>query len=264
MRYKNICRGVFLSRPNRFIAIVEIDGQKETVHVKNTGRCRELLVPGAEVWLSRSDNTARKTKNDLIAVRKNSSGLRARNGSEEKNGGVVTARQSRLQGENAPEQGERLYSEPLGVLFNIDSQAPNVVVGEWLEQQGFDRIVPEYRFGQSRIDFYMERSSEKYLLEVKGCTLERDGVGYFPDAPTERGTKHLRELLQASAKGYHAAVAFVMQADNMTTVLPNAETDPAFAAAFEDAKQAGVHILCLPCHVEPDRLEIAGGVRYPC
>ena len=223
MRYNDSCKGTFLTRYNRFIALVEIGGQEETVHVKNTGRCRELLVPGAEVWLAKSDNPARKTKYDLIAVRKSN-----------------------------------------GVLFNIDSQAPNAAAGEWLTRQGFDRIIPEYPFGQSRIDFYMERGGEKYLLEVKGCTLERDGVGYFPDAPTERGTKHLRELAQAAAQGYHAAVAFVMQADNMTVVLPNAETDPAFAAALENAKQAGVQILCLPCHVEPDRLEIAGGVRYPC
>lgn len=235
MNYQNITHGVFLARPNRFIARVEIGGLEVTVHVKNTGRCRELLVPGAEVWLSRSDNSARKTKYDLIAVRKRASELRA-------------------------DDSDSAHS---GVLFNIDSQAPNVVVGEWLEKQGFDRIVPEYLFGQSRIDFYMERGGEKYLLEVKGCTLERDGVGYFPDAPTERGTKHLRELAHAAAQGYHAAVAFVMQADNMTTVLPNAETDLAFAAALENAKQAGVQILCLPCHVEPDRLEIVVGVRYP-
>ncbi len=220
MIYHNICRGVFLARPNRFIARVEISGLEETVHVKNTGRCRELLVPGAEVWLAKSDNPARKTKYDLIAVRKSS-----------------------------------------GVLFNIDSQAPNVAAGEWLTKQGFDRIIPEYPFGLSRIDFYMERGSEKYLLEVKGCTLEREGIGYFPDAPTERGTKHLKELTGAAARGYHAAVAFVMQADGMKLVLPNKETDPAFAAALEAAKQAGVQILCLPCHVEPDKLEITGNPR---
>ena len=125
MRYNDSCKGTFLTRYNRFIALVEIDGQKETVHVKNTGRCRELLVPGAEVWLAKSDNPARKTKYDLIAVRKST-----------------------------------------GVLFNIDSQAPNAAAGEWLAKQGFDRIVPEYPFGQSRIDFYMERGGEKYLLEV--------------------------------------------------------------------------------------------------
>lgn len=219
MKYSNICRGLFVERLNRFIAVVEIDGQKETVHVKNTGRCRELLVPGAEVWLSRSDSLARKTKYDLIAVRKNG-----------------------------------------GVLFNIDSQAPNAVVGEWLAAQDFDRIVPEYRFGQSRIDFYMERGVERWLLEVKGCTLERDGIGYFPDAPTERGTRHLRELTAAAAAGFHAAVAFVMQADGMRTVLSNWETDPAFAEAMHAAEAAGVQILRLPCHVEPDRLEIVGNL----
>ena len=220
MIYHNICRGVFLARPNRFIARVEIGGAEETVHVKNTGRCRELLVPGAEVWLAKSDNPARKTKYDLIAVRKST-----------------------------------------GVLFNIDSQAPNAAAGEWLARQGFDRIIPEYPFGQSRIDFYMERGGEKYLLEVKGCTLEREGIGYFPDAPTERGTKHLKELAGAAAWGYHAAVAFVMQAEGLELVLPNGETDPAFAAALEAAKQAGVQILYLPCHVEPDKLEITGDSR---
>ena len=220
MIYHNICRGVFLARPNRFIARVEIGGLEETVHVKNTGRCRELLVPGAEVWLAKSDNPARKTIYDLIAVRKST-----------------------------------------GVLFNIDSQAPNAAAGEWLARQGFDRIVPEYPFGQSRIDFYMERGGEKYLLEVKGCTLEQEGIGYFPDAPTERGTKHLKELAGAAARGYHTAVAFVMQAEGMKLVLPNGKTDPAFAAALETAKQAGVQILYLPCRVEPDKLEITGNPR---
>lgn len=220
MIYHNICRGVFLARPNRFIARVEIGGLEETVHVKNTGRCRELLVPGAEVWLAKSDNPARKTKYDLIAVRKST-----------------------------------------GVLFNIDSQAPNAAAGEWLARQGFDRIIPEYPFGQSRIDFYMERGGEKYLLEVKGCTLEREGIGYFPDAPTERGTKHLKELAGAAARGYHTAVAFVMQAEGMETVLPNRETDPAFAEALEAAARAGVRILSLRCHVEKDLLTVVSEPR---
>ena len=220
MRYNDSCKGTFLTRYNRFIALVEIGGQKETVHVKNTGRCRELLVPGAEVWLAKSDNPARKTKYDLIAVRKST-----------------------------------------GVLFNIDSQAPNAAAGEWLARQGFDRIIPEYPFGQSRIDFYMERGGEKYLLEVKGCTLEREGIGYFPDAPTERGTKHLKELAGAAARGYHAAVAFVMQAEGMETVLPNGETDPAFAEALEAAARAGVRILSLRCHVEKDLLTVVSEPR---
>ena len=142
MTYPNTCEAVFLDRPNRFVAHVRLDGKAETVHVKNTGRCRELLLPGAQVILSKSDNPARRTAYDLIGVYKD---------------------------------GER--------LFNIDSQAPNRVVGEWLQTQEFTLIRPEYTFGDSRIDFYMERGGERWLLEVKGCTLERDGVGYFPDAP---------------------------------------------------------------------------------
>jgi len=215
MRYEAVVPAVFVSRPNRFVARVLVDGAEETVHVKNTGRCRELLRPGAELWLAPAANPARKTKYDLIAVRKED-----------------------------------------GVLFNIDSQAPNRVVGEWLQAQGFDRIRPEYPFGSSRIDFCLERGGERWLLEVKGCTLERGGLGYFPDAPTQRGARHLRELTAAMEQGYHTAVAFVMQAASIQRVLPNAETDPAFAAALAEAERAGLRVLCLPCRVEPDCLEI--------
>ena len=218
MTYDHVLPAVFLDRPNRFIAHVSLDGRTETVHVKNTGRCRELLLPGSEVFLSVSDNPARKTKYDLIAVRKST-----------------------------------------GVLFNIDSQAPNKVVGEWLSRQAFDRVVPEYRYGASRLDFYMRRGAEEYLMEVKGCTLELEGTGYFPDAPTERGTKHLRELTEAVKKGYRAVIAFVIQMDGITEVLPHRTTDPAFGEALDRAAEAGVRILCLPCHVEPDRLEIVSG-----
>ena len=213
MKYISVVKGLFLDRPNRFIAHVLIDGEEKTVHVKNTGRCRELLIAGAEVWLERSANPSRKTGYDLIAVRKDS-----------------------------------------GLLVNIDSQAPNKVAREFLESQGFSRIVPEHTFGDSRIDFYMEKGAEPYLLEVKGCTLERGGVGYFPDAPTERGVKHLRELAKAAKEGYHAAVMFVIQMDGVTEVRPNTNTHPAFAAALEDAEAAGVEVLFLPCHVEPDAL----------
>ena len=218
MTYEHVVPAVFLDRPNRFIAHVSLDGRTETVHVKNTGRCRELLLPGSEVFLSVSDNPARKTKYDLIAVRKST-----------------------------------------GVLFNIDSQAPNRVAGEWLSRQAFDRVVPEYRYGASRLDFYMRRGAEEYLMEVKGCTLELEGTGYFPDAPTERGTKHLRELTEAVKKGYRAVIAFVIQMDGVTEVLPHRTTDPAFGEALDRAAEAGVRILCLPCHVEPDRLEIVSG-----
>ena len=215
MRYDNITRAVFLKRPNRFIAEVEIEGLRETVHVKNTGRCKELLIPGCEVWLTAPGTPDRKTKYDLVAVRKDN-----------------------------------------GILFNIDSQAPNKVVKEWLEGQEYDKVVPEYTYGDSRIDFYMERGDERFLMEVKGCTLEVDGIGYFPDAPTERGVKHLRELAAAAKKGYRAMVAFVIQMDGVTEVRPNISTHAEFGVALDEAKAAGVEVLFLPCHVEPDLLVI--------
>ena len=215
MQYENICQAVFLERLNRFVARVELNGETETVHVKNTGRCRELLIPGSEVWLTRSANPARKTKYDLIAVRK--------------------------------------YT---GVLFNIDSQAPNTAVLEWLKQQEWDEIRPEYTYGTSRVDFFMRKGSRKYLMEVKGCTLERDGIGFFPDAPTERGTKHIRELMHAAEDGWISVLAFVIQMDGVSEVRPNRSTDPAFADAMEEAGRRGVRILFLPCHVEPDTLTV--------
>lgn len=165
MNYDNIQRGVFLDRPNRFIAHVRLGERVETVHVKNTGRCRELLLPGAEVWLTAPGTPGRKTAYDLVAVRK----------------------------EN-------------GLLINIDSQAPNKVAQEWLGTQTYDQVVPEFRYGASRIDFMMRRGADQFLMEVKGCTLEVDGIGYFPDAPTERGLKHLHELIRALKEGYHAGL----------------------------------------------------------
>ena len=170
MRYRKTISARFVSRPNRFIAQVDIDGKIETVHVKNTGRCRELLLPDSRVILSESDNPARKTRYDLIAVEKDGLGL-----------------------------------------VNIDSQAPNRVMTEWLALRSYDAIRPEYRYGNSRIDFYMERGEQKYLLEVKGCTLERDGIGYFPDAPTERSVKHIHELIRARQEGHRCGVAFVIK-----------------------------------------------------
>ena len=213
MIYAGVEKAVFIDRPNRFVAHVEINGTVETVHVKNTGRCKELLIPGAEIWLTASGNPLRKTRYDLIAIRKAN-----------------------------------------GRLFNIDSQAPNRVAYEWLKEQGFDRIVPEYPYGNSRVDFYMERDEERFLMEVKGCTLEEDGVGYFPDAPTERGVKHIRELIKAKEEGYRAILAFVIQTDGVTEVRANVKTHPAFGEALEEAKQAGVRISYLPCHVEPDSI----------
>ena len=150
-----------------------------------------------------------------------------------------------------------------GMLINIDSQAPNKAAAEWLHTQNFDYIVPEYTYGNSRIDFYLERESEQFLLEVKGCTLEIDGIGYFPDAPTERGVKHLHELAMAAKAGYHAALGFVIQMDGITEVRPNISIQPEFGIALESAKAAGVQILMLPCHIEPDHLEIRSGQKYP-
>lgn len=215
MNYHNIIHGKFHSRPNRFLAEVWIDGQLETVHVKNTGRCRELLLPEAEVLLEKSNQPNRKTKYDLVGV----------------------------------------YKEGLGWV-NIDSQVPNKVVREWLEQQDYTCIKPEYTYGESRVDFYMEKGAEKYLLEVKGCTLEIDGVGYFPDAPTERGVKHLRELTQAAGKGYHCGIAFVIQMEGIREVRANVTTHPEFGIALEEAKAAGVQVLFLPCKVTENSLEI--------
>ena len=225
MKYENITKATFLKRPNRFIAEVEIEGVREIVHVKNTGRCMELLIPGSEVWLTAPDSPNRKTRYDLVAVRKSN-----------------------------------------GVLFNIDSQAPNKVVKEWLLKRDYTRVIPEYTYGDSRIDFYMEKAEtgfdsasdvvDKYLMEVKGCTLEFDGIGYFPDAPTERGVKHIRELIKAKQEGYNAILAFVIQMDGVMEVRANIDTHPEFGVAMDEAKNAGVEILFLSCHVEPDSLEI--------
>ncbi len=215
MKYSKTVKGKFIERPNRFIAKVEIEGREETVHVKNTGRCKELLIPGVTVILEVSDNPARKTGYDLIAVYKNGLGL-----------------------------------------VNIDSQAPNKVAFEWLLTQGFDYIKPEYTVGNSRIDFYMERGEEKYLMEVKGCTLEIDGIGYFPDAPTDRGVKHLKELTRLQKEGYNCAVAFVIQMEGIKEVRPNIQTHPTFGAALNEAKAAGVGVIFIECSVKEDELTV--------
>lgn len=215
MKYQQVIHGKFHSRPNRFLAKVWIDGVLETVHVKNTARCRELLLPDSDVILEISDNPDRKTKYDLIAV----------------------------------------YKEGVG-LVNIDSQAPNKVVREWLEQQDYTKVKPEYTYGDSRIDFYMEKGQQKYLMEVKGCTLEIDGIGYFPDAPTERGVKHLHELIRATEEGYQCFAAFVIQMEGIDVVRPNVTMHKEFGVALEAAKKAGVSIVCLGCKVEENSLII--------
>lgn len=220
MKYRNITPAKFISRRNRFVAQVEISGRTETVHVKNTGRCKELLLPNSDVILDKSDNPNRKTQYDLIAV----------------------------------------YKTNLGWV-NIDSQAPNQVVKEWLENspapfQGMELIRPEYTFGKSRVDFYLECPGRKILMEVKGCTLEIDGIGYFPDAPTERGVKHLRELKSAAENGYECYIAFVIAMPDVRQVLPNMITHPEFGRALAEATAAGVKVLYMICNVKPDSFSV--------
>ena len=217
MRYDNMTPGIFRARPNRFIAHIEIDGAVETCHVKNTGRCRELLVPGCTVWCQRSDNPNRKTKFDLIAVQK----------------------------------GDR--------LINMDSQAPNKAAGEWLASGGLGEISelrPEVKHGDSRYDFSFLKDGRRCFLEVKGCTLEEDGVCAFPDAPTERGAKHIRGLTEAALAGYGAYILFVIQMCDVKYIRPHDETDPEFGRALREAAQNGVHILAMDCAITPDTMDI--------
>lgn len=218
MQYQAVKKGIFLHRPNRFIAQVEIDGQTETVHVKNTGRCRELLIPGATVCLEESGNPNRKTRFDLIAV----------------------------------EKGD--------LLINMDAQAPNQVFQEWAESGAFRPelalLRPETTWGKSRFDFYWEGGGKKGFVEVKGVTLEVGGLALFPDAPTERGIKHLEELIACRQEGYEAAVCFVIQMAGMSSFAPNERTHPAFGEALRRARDAGVEVLAYGCRVWPDRLEL--------
>ena len=217
MRYENMVPGIFLARPNRFIAHVEIAGQVEVCHVKNTGRCRELLPEGARVWCQQFDNPNRKTKFDLITVQK----------------------------------GQR--------LINMDSQAPNVAAKEWLLAGGLGEISElkgEYTHGDSRFDFSFMKDGRRCFLEVKGVTLEHDGVCAFPDAPTERGTKHLRGLTKLTQEGYGAYVLFVIQMADVVYLHPNDATDPNFGKALRDAANAGVQVLAVDCLVTENTMQI--------
>lgn len=222
MKYQNIHRGQFLSRPNRFIAHVMLNGEPVVAHVKNTGRCRELLIPGAIVYLVESDHPNRKTKYDLVAV----------------------------------EKGE--------YLINMDSQAPNQVVKEWVESGGFlpnlTKVKPEYRHGDSRFDFYLEQGERRHLVEVKGVTLEEDGVVRFPDAPTERGVKHIEGLIAAREEGFETWICFVVQLSPVERLEPNDRTHPAFGDALRRASAAGVHVLAVECCVTPDTLTVSGQI----
>ena len=218
MKYTSTVKGRFISRPNRFIAYCEVNGEEEICHVKNTGRCRELLTPGATVILERSDKPERKTAYDLIAVYK----------------------------------GDK--------LINMDSQAPNKVFGEWAAASGFfgdaPVIKPECRYGASRFDFYIETAGRKIFAEVKGVTLEQDGIVLFPDAPTERGVKHINELADAVEKGYEAYIFFVSQMKDCRFFTPNRETHPQFADALKCAAEKGVQVKCVNCEVTEDTLTI--------
>lgn len=218
MRYEKMEPAVFLERPNRFVAYVEQAGRREICHVKNTGRCRELLVPGAELYVQRSDNPARKTALDLIAVKKGNQWV------------------------------------------NMDSQAPNKAAAEWLRQGGLGcreiTIRPEYKYGDSRFDFFLEADGRKAFMEVKGVTLEEDGIARFPDAPTERGVKHIRELIRCLDAGYEAYVFFVIQMKGVRAFEPNDRTHPAFGEALREAAKKGVQILAYDCVVRPDEMSI--------
>jgi len=222
MRYGKMVEGRFLQRPNRFIAHIEIDGQTEVCHVKNTGRCRELLPAGAKVWCLDAGSPARKTRYDLIAVQK----------------------------------GER--------LINMDSQAPNAAAREWLLSGGLgviENLKPESRWGDSRFDFSFTKDGKQCFLEVKGVTLETDGVCAFPDAPTERGAKHLRELTHLAEAGFGAYVLFVIQMEGVKYLHPNDATDPAFGKALRQAAQAGVQVMAVDCRVTPDSMAIKSFVK---
>ena len=223
MKYNQIVPGVFLKRPNRFIAHVLINGKEEICHVKNTGRCHELLVPGCTVYCAVSDNPQRKTKHDLIVVEKK--------------------------------------TKSSTFLVNMDSQAPNAAAKEWLQSGAspFGKLTvikPECKYGNSRFDFFLEKENRKIFLEVKGVTLEDNGVVLFPDAPTERGVKHVQELIHCHANGFETYVLFVVQMEHALYFTPNRKTHPKFADALQEAQKAGVQLLAYTCNVMPDEMII--------
>lgn len=228
MKYKNIEKGRFIERPNRFIARVEINGQTETVHVKNTGRCKELLREGCTVYLEKSDNPERKTQYDLVAV-------------------------------------EKLREGKPPLLINMDSQIPNAAAEEWLSKGNIfsekSIIRREVKYGASRFDFYIEDGERKAFLEVKGVTLEKDGVAMFPDAPTERGVKHINELINCISDDYEAYILFVIQMKEVRLFTPNYETHSEFGKALCEAERAGVRIMAVDCVVTEESIEIDSEVR---
>ena len=223
MKYKNIEEAHFLERPNRFIAYVETKQGREVCHVKNTGRCKELLTENAIVYVQRNDNPNRKTKLDLIGVQKNQ------------------------------------------YLINMDSQAPNVAVKEWLQKGNLfskhAKIYSEKTYGESRFDFYIEDGERKIFMEVKGVTLELDGVCRFPDAPTERGVKHIKELINCRDEGYEAYILFVIQMSPVKYLEPNDQTHQAFGDALREAAKRGVNVMAVDCYITTDSMEIMNEVE---
>jgi sugar fermentation stimulation protein A len=217
MKYNNVKEGIFLSRKNRFIANVEIDGKMELCHVKNTGRCRELFIEGTKAYVERNDKPDRKTKFSLIAVEKE------------------------------------------GELVNVDSSAPNRVVREWLQKGNLFSFCTDIRqevvYGNSRFDFYVE-AEKPYFIEVKGVTLEENKIARFPDAPTQRGVKHMKELCRCAEEGYGAGIIFVVQMKKAECFVPNDRTHPEFGYVLREAKKAGVFVKAVNCLVEQDSLEI--------
>jgi len=226
MKYNNMRKARFLSRPNRFLAYADLDGEEVICHVKNTGRCKELLIPGeSTVFIEdHGEHTTRKTRYSLIGV---------------------------LKGD---------------LMINMDSQAPNKVVKEWIEEgnflPGITLIKPEKKYGDSRFDFYLEQGEKRIFLEVKGVTLEENGVAMFPDAPTLRGVKHVEELIACKKAGFEAYIVFVIQMAGMKVFVPNEQTQPEFGAALRKAEEAGVQILCKDCKVTEDELSITGSIPY--
>ncbi|MBR3816588.1 MAG: DNA/RNA nuclease SfsA [Clostridia bacterium] len=223
MKYENINAAIFIRRLNRFVAEVELEGKKILCHVKNTGRCKELLTKGATVYLEKSTNPERKYQYSLVAA----------------------------------EKGER--------LVNMDSSAPNKAVHEWLKKGEYFKnvtlIKPESTYGKSRLDFYFEYEGKKAYMEVKGVTLENEGVVSFPDAPTERGVKHLEELISLASKGFEAYAMFVVQMKDVLYFTANGKNDPAFEKALKKAAEKGVNILCFDCEVKKDGMLIRNPVK---
>ena len=226
MKYENVVEGIFLSRPNRFVAEVDIEGKVHTVHVKNTGRCKELLIKGRKCYLSKSNNPNRKTHYDLISVVKK----------------------------------DALKNRKTELLVNLDSQGPNQVFYDYAKEGYFLKdiieIKREFTYENSRFDCYIKTKDKEHLIEIKGVTLEEDGIAKFPDAPTERGVKHINELIKANALGYESHIVFIIQMKGTYGFMPNEKTHPEFKKVLEEGRSKGVKIHCLEADITPDTMKL--------